>query len=129
MADIIIVDDDAGVVDACRLFLEREGHQVRGAANREEGMRLIAETVPDLLILDVMMDQPDDGIVMAQDLRQEGFEKPILMLTSVGKVTGMSFGKDADVLPVDAFEEKPILPEKLIAVVNILLGQEGCSLC
>lgn len=80
---------------------------------------------PDLIVLDVMMEQPDDGIVFAQDLRKKGFKKPILMLTSIGKVTGMDYGKDDSLVPVDAFEEKPIAPKKLLEQVDALLKKEG----
>ena len=90
MAKILIVDDDPDVVDACRLFLEKKGFNVSAAYNRVEGMSAIQSFKPDLVILDVMMDQPDDGIAMAQDLRRQGFKAPILMLTSISKVTGMT---------------------------------------
>ena len=77
---------------------------------------------PDLMILDVMMEQPDDGFAMAHDLRKEGFNKPILMLSSVGTVSGMTFDKDSDMNPVDAFEEKPIKPDRLLEKVKELLS-------
>ena len=121
MAKILIVDDDHDIVDGCRLFLEREGHEVECAYNRAEGMEQVEAVKPDLLLLDVMMEQPDDGIAMAQELRRIGFKTPILMLTSIGKATGLTYGKNDSVVPVDAFEEKPISPAKLIATVNELL--------
>ena len=68
MARILIVDDDRDVVEACRLFLEQERHDVACAYSRAEGMQAIAARAPDLLILDVIMEQPDDGIAMAQEL-------------------------------------------------------------
>lgn len=122
MARILIVDDDPDVVEACRLLLEREHHDVACACNRTEGMRAIAAGAPELLILDVMMEQPDDGIAMAQELRRGGFSAPILMLTSIARVTGMTFGRDADILPVDDFQEKPIKPATLARKVNELLA-------
>jgi len=125
MAKILIVDDDPDVVDACRLFLEKEGHTVAAAYNRSEGMRAVKDEAPELLILDVIMEQPDDGIAMAQELRRHGFDKPILMLTSIGKVTGMSYGKDSDLVPVDEFVEKPVDPATLVAKVAALLGGKG----
>jgi DNA-binding response OmpR family regulator len=123
VAKIFIVDDDPDVVEACTLILESEGHEVTAAYNRDEGMKLLGGNTPDLLILDVMMEQPDDGIAMAQELRRKQFEAPILMLTSIGKTTGFEFGRDNEIVPVDAFEEKPLEPKKLISVVNELLSK------
>ena len=123
MARIFIVDDDPDVVDVCTLILESEGHEVTAAYNRAEGMQLLAQSTPDLLILDVMMEQPDDGIAMAQELRRNKFAAPILMLTSIAKATGFKIGQDEDIVPVDAFEEKPLEPRKLVSVVNRLLSK------
>ena len=126
MTRILIVDDDPDDVEASSMFLKREGYEVDYAYDRASGMDKIAENRPDLLILDVMMEMPDDGIAMAQDLRRKGFSAPILMLTSIGKATGLEFGKDSDMVPVDAFEEKPVGPETLVARVQELLRkQEG----
>lgn len=124
VARILIVDDDPDVVDACTLILEKNGYEVASANNVTDGKAQIQKVNPDLLILDVMMEQPDDGIVMAQDLRRVGFAKPILMLTSISRVTGMSFGSDSDLVPVDAFQEKPIPPKKLLETVAELLHKE-----
>ena len=125
MPKILIVDDDTDFVEAVKMVLESNGYEVVSAHSREEGMQSIQTTNPDLMILDVMMDSPDDGFTMAHDIRKKGFGKPILMLSSVSKVTGMSFDKDADLVPVDAFEEKPIRPEKLLNQVKTLLSAEG----
>lgn len=125
MARILIVDDDKDIVEACRLFLEREGHTVAAAYSRGGGMRAVADWPPDLLVLDVMMEQPDDGIAMAQELRRSGWKTPIVMLTSIGKVTGFGFGADPDVVPVDAFLEKPVRPAVLAKTVADLLARAG----
>ncbi len=122
MARILIVDDDQDLAEACQLVLKSEGHDVDWAASRNAGMKKIEESKPDLLILDVMMDQPDDGIQMAQDLQRKSRDFPILMLTSISKVTGVSYDKDNEMVPVDAFMEKPIKPEILIQKVKDLLN-------
>ena len=121
MSKVLIVDDDRDLVEACALYLEKEGYDVHMAHSRPDGMKKVKEINPDLLILDVMMDEADDGIVMAQDLRRGGFAKPILMLTSISKVTGMKYGKDNELIPVNDFQEKPIEPSKLLAKVKELL--------
>lgn len=123
MARILIVDDDPDLTESCQLVLESVGHSVSVAGNREEGMTRIQSDNPELIILDVMMESPDDGFQMAQELRREGNHKPILMLTSVSKVTGMTYGKDDEMVPVDEFLEKPVEPKLLIAKVNELLAK------
>ncbi len=121
MAKILVIDDDPDIRGASTTVLEREGHQVDQAGSRDEGMKKIEEFGPDLLILDVMMEQADDGIAMAQELRRKDFTKPILMVTGLSKVTGMDYGKDDSIVPVDAFLEKPLHPQELIDKVNELL--------
>ena len=121
MARILVVDDDPDITYAVTLFLKAEGHDVKSAASRAAGTKEIDAFAPDLLVLDVMMEQPDDGIAMAQELRRTGRTLPIVMLTSVGKVTGMSFGSDAELVPVDAFFEKPVPPAELLRKVRELL--------
>jgi CheY-like chemotaxis protein len=122
VAKILIVDDDLDVLDTGRVVLEREGHQVVLAANRAEGMKKVAEEAPDLIILDVMMEVIDDGFVMARELRRQGNTVPILMLTSIGPATGMKFGKDPVLAPVDEFQEKPLYPAGLREKVAKLLA-------
>jgi len=122
MAKILIVDDDPDITFATGLFLKKAQHEVLTASNRADGMKAIDDENPDLIILDVMMEQADDGIAMAQELRRQGCEIPILMLTSVGRVTGFTYDEDQEMVPVNAFFEKPIQPDLLVEKVNELLA-------
>ncbi len=122
MARILIVDDDPDIVDAARFFLEKAGHEVSCAYNRDEGMKKIGAFDPELLVLDVMMESPDDGLAMAQELRHRGWKRPILMLTSLSRAMGMDYGKDDEMVPVDEFIEKPVAPQKLVDTVSRLLS-------
>ena len=121
MAKILIVDDDPDIVEASTLFLQKEGHTVKAAYNRVDGLAAVLEFDPDLLILDVMMEQPDDGFAMAQELRRMGRSLPILMLTSVASASGLAFGKDTEMVPVDDFQAKPVEPAELVRKVAHLL--------
>lgn len=121
MGKILIVDDDPDLIEACRLFLEKEGHTVVSALNAEDGKKALAQEKPDLLILDVMMEQIDDGMIMARELRKSGVSTPILMLTGISRVMARKFDKDEEMIPVDTFLEKPIAPKTLIAKVQELL--------
>ena len=122
MAKILIVDDDPDIVDAGRLVLEREGYQVESASNRADGMKALAEVKPDLLILDVMMEEPDDGLRMAREIRKGGNDLPIIMLTSINAAMGLNIDKDEEMVPVDEFQPKPVDPQTLIAKVKKLLA-------
>jgi DNA-binding response OmpR family regulator len=122
VSKILIVDDDPDIQEACRLVLEKEGFTVDCASNRAEGLRQVAEVKPDLLILDVMMEEPDDGLTMARELRRGGFTQPIIMLTSVNAAMGITIDRDDEMVPVEKFQSKPVEPATLVAQVNELLG-------
>ncbi len=125
MALIAIIDDDPDIVDASSLVLKSKGFDVITATNPQDAYKIVKEKKPNLIILDVMMDEPDDGFYLAQKFRREGITTPILMYTSVSKATGLDFGKN-EMVPVDDFVEKPISPEELVSKVqNLLRGKEG----
>ncbi len=125
MPKILIVDDDPDIVEAGRLVLEREGYEVEGAPNRAAGMLKLEEASPDLLILDVMMEEPDDGLRMAREIRKAGHTLPIIMLTSVNAAMGLNIDKDEEMVPVDEFQPKPVDPQTLVAKVKKLLAKES----
>lgn len=120
MVLIAIIDDDPDIIDASSLVLKSRGYDIVTATNPNDAYKIIHERKPQLIILDVMMDEPDDGFFLAQKLRREKITTPILMYTSVSKAIGMDFGK-SEMVPVDDFVEKPISPEELISKVESLL--------
>jgi DNA-binding response OmpR family regulator len=124
VSKILIVDDDPDVVEAGRLVLEKEGYEVSSAPDYNSGLKALEEVQPDLLILDVMMEEPDDGLRFARQVRRQGLSLPILMLTSVNVAMGLHIDKDEEILPVDEFQEKPIDPATLIQKVRQLLEQK-----
>lgn len=121
MAKIAIIDDDPDILDASSLILQSKGYEVITATNPDDGYKIIKEQNPDLIILDVMMNEPDDGFFLAQRLRKEKLETPIIMYTSVSKTLGLEFAA-GEMIPVDEFVEKPISPETLIDKVEKLLA-------
>ncbi len=125
MAKIICIDDDKDILDACEVVLEGQGHTVVTALNGREGFEKASKERPDLIILDVMMDDSTEGFATAQKLRRTEALKyvPIMMLTSVNETSPQKFGeKDGEFLPVDAFMEKPIKPKEFVAKVKELLA-------
>ena len=123
MALIAIIDDDPDILDASSLVLKSKGFDVVTATNPVDGYQIVTERNRNLIILDVMMDEPDDGFFLAQKFRKNGITTPILMYTSVSKAIGLEFGK-SDMVPVDDFVEKPISPEELVKKVESLLQKK-----
>ena len=123
MALIAIIDDDPDIIEASSLVLTSKGYEVIAASNPDDGYTIVKEKNPDLIILDVMMDEPDDGFFLAQKFRKEEIKIPILMYTSVSKTIGFEYGQ-GDLVPVDDFVEKPISPDELVEKVNNLLEKK-----
>jgi len=120
MSLIAVIDDDPDIREATTLVLNSKGYEVITASNPDDGHKIVVEKKPDLIILDVMMDEPDDGFFLAQRFRKENIKTPIIMYTSVSKAIGMDFGA-SDMVPVDDFVEKPISPDTLIQKVEKFL--------
>ena len=120
MALIAVIDDDPDILDASSLVLNAKGYDVITADNPDDGYKIVKEKNPDLIILDVMMAEPDDGFFLAQKFRKENIEIPIIMYTSVSKALGLEFAA-SEMVPVDDFVEKPISPDALLDKVEKLL--------
>lgn len=117
MSKIAIIDDDPDIIEAASLLLQSRGYEVVSAQNVEEALEMVPKENPDLIILDVVMVEPDDGFYLANKFRKTGIETPILMLTSIAKVTGYDFGNNES-LPIQDFLEKPISPDALLEKIK-----------
>jgi DNA-binding response OmpR family regulator len=124
MSLIAIIDDDPDILEASSLILKTKGYEAVTAGNPADGYNIVKQKNPDLIILDVMMDEPDDGFFLALRFRKEGIKTPIIMYTSVSKTVGMDFGT-SEMVPVDDFVEKPISPDELIEKVSRLLSKSS----
>ncbi len=128
-AKIIVVDDDQDIRDSLQIILEGRQYTVITAADKTEGMEKIRTEKPDLAILDVVMSTWEDGFEMSRKLKKDPEFKnmPILMLTGIKDKTGIDFKSaagDQTWLPVDAFIEKPVEPDTLVAEVEKLLAKK-----
>jgi len=117
MSKILIVDDDNDFSQACETVLSTEGYEIVRAASVSEAEGVISESKLDLILLDVMMENPDDGISLAHKLKKTNADIPIIILSGVSKVTGYDF-KCGEMLPCVDFIEKPILPDLLLKKVK-----------
>jgi two-component system alkaline phosphatase synthesis response regulator PhoP len=130
-AKILIVEDTPDMALALSMPLEATGYEVFHAASGQDGLEMVKQVKPDLIILDVMMETTTAGFQVSLELRSpdpqseyaEFRHVPILMLTAIHTTTSLRFGPDEAYLPVDDFVEKPIDPDVLLQKVQTLIGQ------
>ena len=117
---VLIVDDDEQVREYVRVNLEAEGYNVREAGNAEEGLRVLEESKPDLVLIDVMMPQVD-GWEMLQRLhdRHGAGAVPVVMFS--GKADEHA-AEEAAERGAQGFVGKPFDPSRLIEQTKQLLS-------
>ncbi len=113
---VVIVDDDKNICELVRLYLAKEGFQVKCAFTGRQALDVIEEIKPCAVILDIMLPEID-GIEVLKKIRQIG-KTPVIMLSAKGetidKVLGLELGADDYVV-------KPFEPKELIARVKAVL--------
>ena len=128
-AKILLVDNDYDFVEMNKAVLENAGYDVGCAYSMREALEKIKVELPQLIVLDLMMEKHDSGFRFAKEVKTDPLfsHVPILMLTSVAEVTGFSFSQDLDGywMKTDDFLEKPVSPEVLLAKVEELLARAG----
>jgi two-component system response regulator MprA len=119
---VLVVDDDPNLLRMLRRGLTLAGYQVRAAEDGESAMRLLVEQEPDLLVLDVMLPEPLDGLELARRLRHGGSNVPIIMLTARDKMSDKLAGFQSG---ADDYLAKPFAFEELLARINALLRRSN----
>ncbi|MBQ8588772.1 MAG: response regulator transcription factor [Clostridia bacterium] len=123
---IVIVDDDKNICELVRLYLTKEGYDVKCAFDGNSALRLIEEAKPAAAILDIML-PGIDGIEVLKEIRRSS-RMPVIMLTAKGetidKVLGLELGADDYVV-------KPFEPKELVARLRAVLrrSDDSNSLC
>jgi len=116
---ILIVEDEADMVNALKIRLEATGYEVVVASNGQEGLSKARREKPDLIILDVMLPKMD-GLTVCRMLKfDEKFQKtPIMMLTAKSQKKDVQQGKE---MGADAYMTKPFKSEELLETIEGLL--------
>jgi two-component system KDP operon response regulator KdpE len=113
---ILVVDDEERMVRFIRLNLEHDGFQVVEAFSGQQAMDRLRETLPDLILLDVMM--PDfDGFEVLRLIRENN-DVPVIMLTAKGEEDDRVHGLE---LGADDYITKPFSPRELVSRVRAVL--------
>lgn len=116
---IVIIDDEVEMTQLLKIELETEGYQVCMAHDGQDGLRLIGQEHPDLVLLDVMMPQMD-GYEVLKALKTDSRTKdiPVMMLTAKGLTEDVQKGLD---LGADDYIAKPFHSGLLIKRIRTIL--------
>ncbi len=123
---VICIEDEPNMIDLIRLILGRKGFTVTGATGGREGLELVAKSLPDVVLLDLMM--PDmDGWEVYQKLKANEATRdiPVIVVTakaqSIDKVLGLHIAK------VDDYITKPFGPQDLIESIEKVLARRSTN--
>jgi len=118
---ILCIEDELEMIDLIRLILGRRGFDVKGATGGMEGLRMVRQEIPDLVLLDLMM--PDlDGWEVYQQMKADEKTRniPVIVVTAkaqnIDRVLGMHIAK------VDDYITKPFSPQELLNSVEKVLN-------
>ena len=126
---VLVVDDDPDVVTFNVTIVEELGYTPLVAKNGEEGLKIVKEEKPDLVILDVLMPR-QSGVRLYRELKTDKSlgQKPVIMLSAIAEKTFLrsqkaltEFGEEKIPEP-EIYLEKPIEPEELAEIIKNILG-------
>lgn len=117
---ILCIDDDEDVRIVLKTVLEANGYAVETAPTAEDGLKVFKKTQPDLVIVDLMMEEIDAGTAFVKELRALGETPPIYMLSSMGD--NLSMATDYTDLGLAGVFQKPIDNKRLLSIVKTKLS-------
>jgi DNA-binding response OmpR family regulator len=122
---ILIVDDDIDFLNQIEYHLKNLGYQVSTADSQKEGEKFLEKNKPDLLIVDLMMENEDSGFILAYKSKKKYPDVPVIIATAVTTETGMVFGlnhpEEKNWIKADLYLEKNLRPDQLERELNKLL--------
>ena len=122
---VLVVDDEANIVELARMYLEQEGFRVQSANDGAKALDMISRQPPALMVLDLMLPEVD-GWEVCRRVRsgKTAPDLPIVMLTArdedVDKIVGLELG-------ADDYVTKPFNPRELVARVKAILRRSHRS--
>ncbi|MFL5318918.1 MAG: response regulator transcription factor [Myxococcaceae bacterium] len=120
MAQILLIDDDAALLEVLALSFEDAGHAVSRAKDGSEGWERLRKNKPDVIVSDVNM-PGIDGFALCKKLRSSGDATPLILLTSRDSEIDEALGLE---LGADDYVSKPFSTRVLLARVSALLRRE-----
>jgi len=117
---ILCIDDDQDVRQSLRAVLESAGYAVVDAPDGNEGLRKLKSEQPDLVIVDLMMEEIDAGTQFVRSAKATGVDIPMFMLSSVGD--DLNANVSYTDLGLTGILQKPIAPARLLSTLEKTLS-------
>lgn len=116
---IVAIEDEPDILEVIQYNLRREGYEVLGVENGEEGLNLVRKELPDLVLLDLMLPGMD-GLEVCRRLKYEAATRgiPVIMVTAKGEESDVVLGLEVG---ADDYLTKPFGPRELVARVRAIL--------
>lgn len=122
MASILIIEDDPTLRSLFKRFLGSKGYSILLAENGKEGLRLLREKHPDLVITDIMMPEMD-GLELLMAIRNGHDSVPVIAISGGMRSLPVNFLQNAKVMGARHVFEKPVSLDELLRAVEELLPQ------
>ena len=126
---VLLIDDDADFHEIIRMIVEPAGYRLEGVSTGPAGLEAARRLLPDLILLDIMLDSPSEGFHLAYEMKKdEALEKiPIVMISAIGQTMGMDYAKElgTDYVPAAAFLDKPLEAKSLLGAMAKALEAAG----
>ena len=117
---ILCIDDDPDIRFFLETVLTAHGYAVTLAGTAEEGLKLYKKEEPDLVIVDLMMEEVDSGTSFVKEVKAIGGKAPMYMLSSVGD--SLTLASDYSSLGLSGVLQKPIESDRLLNLLSKKLG-------
>lgn len=124
---VILIDDDPDFLFQQEQILKNAGCEVFTATNRKDAERLLRTEKAAAVIVDLMIDDDDDGFVLAYKAKKSNPDMPVIMVTNIAGETGMEFGaetaEEQSWIKADVVLSKPVRAEQIIGELTRLIGE------
>ena len=125
---ILMVDDDEEYSALISGVLRNRGFEVVTASSADEALESVTSEMPQLIILDVMMEHFDSGFALSKSIRKDHGHIPTILLSAIGQETGIDFEpkseEQLDRMHADAFLDKGVAANDLVLKIRELLDSE-----
>ncbi len=128
---ILLVDDDADLLEQSRVQIEGKGYEVITAESSGEGWDKFKAEKPDAAVIDLMMEEHDSGFVLSYKIKRDSYGKniPVIVVTSAAYITGYKFdvstGEEREWIKCDEILNKPVVIDELVQKLESYFAEKA----